>query len=107
MSDFNTIESVLENLQAGKMVVLVDERAVDVDGTERVGEGELIMVAERATPDSINFLTRHAGGPLYVTSEKERLESLGLNAMLPGQEGPRGSTVMVTVNAAKLQAKMI
>ena len=102
MPDFNTIESILENLQAGKMVVLVDERAVDVDGSERVGEGELMMVAERATPKAINFLTRHAGGPLYVTAEKEHLESLGLAAMLPGHEGPRGSTIMISVNAASV-----
>ena len=56
MPDFNTIESVLENLQAGKMVVLVDERALDVDGSERVGEGEIMMVAERATQELPIFI---------------------------------------------------
>jgi 3,4-dihydroxy 2-butanone 4-phosphate synthase/GTP cyclohydrolase II len=71
--DFNTIDEVVEELAAGRMIVLVDERAVDVDGTELVGEGELVMVAELADSNTINFMSRHAGGPLYVAAERARL----------------------------------
>ncbi len=101
MPDFNTIEEVLDDLQNGAMVVLVDERAQDVDGTELVGEGELIMFAELATPEAVNFMMRRARGPLSVTLSKERIESLELERM-PGGQGPRGASVMGTVNAVKV-----
>ena len=42
MPDFNTIDEVIEDLQNGRMIVLVDKRETDVDGRETVGEGELI-----------------------------------------------------------------
>jgi len=62
MPDFNSVEEVLEELPSGSMVVLVDERGQDVDGTELVGEGELVTLAETVTPQTINFMARHAGG---------------------------------------------
>ena len=100
MSDFNTIEEIVEDLQAGKMVVLVDERAVDVDGTEFVGEGELMMAAERADAEAVNFLARHAGGPLYAPVSKALLGKLGLDVPLSASKGPRDAAVMLSVNAA-------
>ena len=98
MPDFNTIEEAIEDLQNGKMVVLVDERALDIDGAELVGEGALMMLAELATPETVNFMTRHAGGPVNVAASRERLAALELERM-PGQ-APRGASVMVSVNAA-------
>ena len=68
MPDFNTIDEAIEDLQNGAMVVLVDERAHAIDGTELVGEGELIMAAELVTPEAINFMVCHARGPLNVPS---------------------------------------
>ena len=98
MSDFDPIEEVIEALQAGHMIVLVDERAVDIDGSELVGEGELMMVAELADSTSVHFLSQHAGGPVYVAAETSHLEQLGLDAA-HGSSGPRGATYMVPVNA--------
>lgn len=95
--DFNTIDEVVEELAAGRMIVLVDERAVDVDGTELVGEGELVMVAELADSNTINFMSRHAGGPLYVAAERARLEFLGLQQTQA--QGPRGAAYMGSVNS--------
>lgn len=99
MPDFDTIEEVVAELQAGHMTVLVDERAVDVDGTELVGEGELVMVAELADSTAVNFVARHAGGPVYVAADKDRLDALGLELARPGGQGPRGAAYMVSVNA--------
>ena len=93
MSDFDPIEEVIEALQAGQMIVLVDERAVDVDGSELVGEGELMMIAELADSNSVHFLARHAGGPVYVAAETNHLEKLGLDAASAGATGPRGCRV--------------
>ena len=99
MPDFNTIDEVVEDLQRGEMIVLVDERAVDVDGAELVGEGELVMLAEQVSPESINFMARHAGGTLSVPADADRIEQLQLELM-PGNRAPRGAAVMVSVNAA-------
>lgn len=101
MPDFNTIDEILSELAQGHMIVLVDERAVDVDGAELVGEGELVMVAELASATSVNFMSRHAGGPVYVAADPVRLELLG---MQPTQErGPRGAAYMSSVNARAVE----
>lgn len=102
MSDFNTIEEIIAQLQDGRMVVLVDERATDPDGEELVGEGELMMVAELATPETVHFMARHAGGPLRVTGSRERFQALGLKPMASGARAPRGASIMVPVNAASV-----
>lgn len=99
MPDFNSVEEILEELPTGTMIVLVDERGQDVDGQELVGEGELMVLAETVTPQTINFMARHAGGPLNVTAIAERLEALGLRLATDGH-GPRGASVMVSVNAS-------
>jgi 3,4-dihydroxy 2-butanone 4-phosphate synthase / GTP cyclohydrolase II len=99
MTDFDTIEEVVDELQAGHMIVLVDERAVDVDGSELVGEGELMMIAELADSNSIHFLAQKAGGPVYVAAESSHLERLGLRAARADSSGPRGASYMVPVNA--------
>ncbi len=99
MPGFNTIEDVIEDLQNGRMVVLVDERDTDIDGQEAVGEGELMMLAELTTADSINFMMRHAGNPPMVTASKEHLEALELHQTVPGTQRPRGASIMVSVNA--------
>lgn len=97
MSDFNSIEEIIEELQHGRMVVLVDERGEA--GAESVGEGELMMVAELVTPEAVQFMGRHAGGALRVTGSKERFEQLGLRPMAPSARAPRGASIMVPVNA--------
>lgn len=102
MSDFNTIEESIDDLAVGRMVVLVDERAVDVDGSDVVGEGELVMVAELADAASVNFITRHAGGPVYVAADRERLEASGLELARPGGGGPRSAACMTSVNAREV-----
>ena len=99
MPDFNTIQEAIEELQAGHMIVLVDERAKAVDGSEMVGEGELMMVADLADSSSINFVARRAGGPVYVAAEQQRLESLGLGRGHLAGQGPRGASYMASVNA--------
>ena len=76
MPDFNSVEEVLEELPSGSMVVLVDERGQDVDGTELVGEGELVTLAETVTPQTINFMAQQAGeksvkGYLYARGSED------------------------------------
>jgi 3,4-dihydroxy 2-butanone 4-phosphate synthase/GTP cyclohydrolase II len=102
MPDFNTIEEIIAELQTGRMVVVVDERQ-EIDGAETVGEGELMMVAELATAEAVNFAMRHTGNPPVISAAKERLERLELDQPMPGGHSPRGATIMVSVNAACIE----
>jgi 3,4-dihydroxy 2-butanone 4-phosphate synthase/GTP cyclohydrolase II len=52
---YSTIEEALEDIVAGKMIVVVDDE-------DRENEGDLVMAAQFITPDAINFMTRQAGG---------------------------------------------
>lgn len=103
MSDFNAIEEVVEELQAGRMIVLVDERATDIDGVELVGEGELVMIAEHADAEAVNFMTRQGGSSLYVAAEPKHIESLGIDTIHPVQFGPRGASVLASVNSIDIR----
>ena len=53
--EFNTIDDALEDIKAGKPVVVIDDE-------DRENEGDLIMAAEKATPDSVNFFARYGRG---------------------------------------------
>jgi 3,4-dihydroxy 2-butanone 4-phosphate synthase/GTP cyclohydrolase II len=77
-SEFCTIEAALEDLRAGRMVVLVDDEY-------RENEGDLVMAAEKVTPAAINFIIRHACGRLCVPMSRAVANQLGLE-LLPGLE---------------------
>ena len=71
---FNTIEEVLEDLKAGKMIIVMDDEG-------RENEGDLLCAAEYITPDIINFMTKEARGLVCVPMEAERLDQLDLHPM--------------------------
>jgi 3,4-dihydroxy 2-butanone 4-phosphate synthase / GTP cyclohydrolase II len=72
---FDTIESVVEDLRAGKMVVVVDD-------ADRENEGDLIMAAERVTPAAVNFMAKYGRGLICVPTTGERLKQLGIEQMV-------------------------
>ncbi|MDY3557003.1 GTP cyclohydrolase II [Gemmata sp. JC717] len=73
---FCTIDVALDELRAGRMVVLVDDE-------HRENEGDVVMAAEAMTPAAINFMIRHACGRLCVSFSRPHAERLGLE-LLPG-----------------------
>jgi 3,4-dihydroxy 2-butanone 4-phosphate synthase/GTP cyclohydrolase II len=73
---FCSIDAALEELRAGRMIVLVDDE-------HRENEGDLVMTAEAMTPAAINFMIRHACGRLCVSFSRPHAERLGLE-LLPG-----------------------
>jgi 3,4-dihydroxy 2-butanone 4-phosphate synthase/GTP cyclohydrolase II len=75
-SGFSPIESALADLRSGKMVVLVDDE-------HRENEGDLVLPAEKATVEAVNFMIRHACGRLCVPMGKAVADQLGLE-LLPG-----------------------
>src|ERR1700712_3401021 len=74
--DFCTVDEALDELRAGRMIVLVDDE-------QRENEGDLVMAAEAVTPAAGNFMIRHACGRLCVAMSRPHADRLGLD-LLPG-----------------------
>jgi len=79
---FNTIEEALEDIKAGKMIVVVDDE-------DRENEGDLLMAAEMATTEAINFMATHGRGLICTPMEKRRLRELGINQMIQNNSDPK------------------
>src|SRR5258707_5589985 len=75
---FCTIDTAIEELRAGRMIVLVDDE-------HRENEGDLVLAAESITPQAVNFIIRHACGRLCVPMSRAVADQLGLE-LLPGLE---------------------
>ena len=71
---FNTIEEILEDLKAGKNIVLVDDE-------DRENEGDVICAAEFATLENVNFMAAHARGLIFMPMAKEYVDKLELHQM--------------------------
>src|SRR3954463_11946167 len=90
--EFATIEDALEDIAAGKMVVVVDDE-------DRENEGDLVMAAQFITPDAINFMTRQAGGWICLALTPDRCDELGLELMSAKNETPHQTPFTVTIEA--------
>jgi len=91
---FNTIEEARKDIAAGKMVIVLDD-------AERENEGDLIMAAEKVTPEAINFMISHGKGLVCVPMTEERLDSLGLSPMVPENNESMKTAFTVSVDASK------
>ncbi len=89
---FNTVEEILDDLRAGRMVIIMDDE-------ERENEGDLIMAAERATPQSVAFMIRHTSGILCVPMEEEALDRLDLPQMVSKNSESHRTAFTVSVDA--------
>ncbi len=72
---FHTIDEALEDIRKGKMVVVVDDE-------DRENEGDLLMAAEFATPEAINFMATHGRGLICMPIEEKQAKKLGFHAMV-------------------------
>ncbi|MFA5093040.1 MAG: bifunctional 3,4-dihydroxy-2-butanone-4-phosphate synthase/GTP cyclohydrolase II [Candidatus Omnitrophota bacterium] len=95
---FNSIAEILEDLVAGRMVVVVDDE-------DRENEGDLVMAASSVKPDDINFMAKFGRGLICVPMEEERLRFLELDPMLKNtlatvKEDPFKTAWMISVDAA-------
>ncbi len=89
---FARIEDAVEDLRAGKMVILVDDE-------DRENEGDFVMAAEFVTPDAITLMTRHASGIITVPMPAERLHALQLDLMVRENSESMRTAFTVTVDA--------
>jgi 3,4-dihydroxy 2-butanone 4-phosphate synthase/GTP cyclohydrolase II len=91
---FDSIESVITDLQNGKMVIVVDD-------ADRENEGDLILAAECVTPAAINFMAMHGRGLICVPTTSERLKQLGIEQMVMQNRETFKTDFQVSVDAAK------
>jgi len=68
------VEDLLEDVKAGKCIILVDDE-------DRENEGDLMIAADKATPEAINFMARFGRGLICLPMTRERVEQLGLPLM--------------------------
>jgi len=88
------ISEVLEELRAGKMIILVDDE-------DRENEGDLVCAAERATPEVINFMARYGRGLICLSLTGEKCDSLGLFPQSAENTSRLGTAFTVSVDAAE------
>ncbi|MFN3543988.1 MAG: bifunctional 3,4-dihydroxy-2-butanone-4-phosphate synthase/GTP cyclohydrolase II [Thiobacillus sp.] len=93
MSLASTLE-IIEELKAGRMVVLVDEE-------DRENEGDLVMAAEHVTPEAINFMAKYGRGLICLTLTDARCRQLGLKQMVSDNQTPHGTAFTVSIEAAE------
>jgi 3,4-dihydroxy 2-butanone 4-phosphate synthase/GTP cyclohydrolase II len=93
-SALSSIEDALEDIRAGKMVVLVDDE-------DRENEGDLCMAAEKVTPEAINFMAREGRGLICLTLTEERMRQLKLEMMVPDHENSahHGTAFTISIEA--------
>lgn len=75
-SRLNTIEEAVEDIKAGKVIIVVDDE-------DRENEGDFIVAAELATPEIVNFMAKHGRGLICAAIPEERCEELELELMVP------------------------
>ena len=92
MSVFATVEEAIEDIRAGRMVVVVDD-------PDRENEGDLVVAAGFATDEAVNFMATHARGLICLCLTGERCEELGLPMMTQRNEARLGTAFTVSVEA--------
>jgi 3,4-dihydroxy 2-butanone 4-phosphate synthase / GTP cyclohydrolase II len=91
-SPFSTIEEAIEDTRDGKMVVICDAE-------DRENEGDLMLAAQFATPDAINFMAKEARGLICLALTGERCDELGLNLMAAKNESRFETAFTVAIEA--------
>jgi 3,4-dihydroxy 2-butanone 4-phosphate synthase/GTP cyclohydrolase II len=85
---------IIAEIRAGRMVVLVDEE-------DRENEGDLLIAAEHATAEAINFMARYGRGLICLTLTGERCRQLNLPLMVSNNRSPLGTNFTVSIEAAE------
>jgi 3,4-dihydroxy 2-butanone 4-phosphate synthase/GTP cyclohydrolase II len=90
----DTIEDAVEDIRQGRMVIVVDDE-------ERENEGDLIMAAERVTPERIAFMVRHTSGVICMPIVGERLDELEIPLMVADATDLQRTAFTVSVDALR------
>jgi len=91
---FAPIAEIIEDIQQGKMVILVDDE-------DRENEGDLIMAAQWVRPEDINFMAAYGRGLICLTLSKERCEQLELPLMVSQTSDKHGTNFTLSIEASE------
>lgn len=92
-SSFDTIDAVLKDIRAGRMVIVTDD-------ADRENEGDLVMAASKVTPEAVNFMAKHGRGLICVPLTGMRARQLGLQRMVAHNRELHRTDFTVSVDAA-------
>ena len=90
----SAVTDIIAELKSGRMVVLVDEE-------DRENEGDLVMAAEFASAETINFMARYGRGLICLTLTEEKCRSLHLPLMVSNNRSPLGTNFTLSIEAAE------
>ncbi|AOA59771.1 bifunctional 3,4-dihydroxy-2-butanone-4-phosphate synthase/GTP cyclohydrolase II [Acinetobacter larvae] len=90
----NTVEELIADIRAGKMVILMDDE-------DRENEGDLVIAATHVRPEDINFMITHARGLVCLTLSKERCQQLNLPLMVEANGAQHGTNFTLSIEAAE------
>ena len=93
-TNFDTIHEAIQDIQAGKYVILVDDE-------DRENEGDLVFAAEHVTAEHINFMAKNGRGLICLTLTPDRVEELKLPPQTTENTAPFGTAFTVSIDAAK------
>ena len=91
---FSSIDEIIADFRAGKMVVIVDDE-------DRENEGDLIMAAAKVQPDDVNFMVRYGRGLVCLTLSRERCQQLRLPLMVSDTNERQTTNFTVSIEAAE------
>jgi len=91
--ELNSIQEIISDISEGKMVVLMDDE-------DRENEGDLILAAEKVSPEAINFMATHARGLICLALNDERCRRLGLEQMVKNNGTELGTAFTGSIEAA-------
>ena len=91
---FCTIEEAIEELKAGRMIILTDDE-------DRENEGDLVAASEFSTPEAINFMATHGRGLICLALTAEQIDQLGLPPMTQDNQAPLQTAFHVSIEAAE------
>ena len=87
-------EEALEEIRAGRMIILMDDE-------DRENEGDLCVAAERVTAEHVNFMATYGRGLVCLSLTEERCEQLGLSMMVKDNRAPLGTAFTVSIDARR------
>ncbi len=93
-ANLSSIEEVLEDARNGRMFILVDEE-------DRENEGDLVIPAQMATPDAVNFMAKHGRGLVCLALTKERADELGLRMMTTDNRSRHQTAFTLSIEASE------
>ena len=88
----STIEDVIEDARQGRMFILVDDEG-------RENEGDLVIPAEKTTPEVVNFMAKHGRGLICLSMTRQRVEELGLQPMAQKNQAQHQTAFTVSIEA--------